>query len=126
MEIINEAQVEPHRLRALVKLIADLQEPKRQEIVDLLQPLKLVEGKSSSKEPQLAARTTYRIAIDCNLVTDAEKNTEKTTRALVSSENVAAMPSFQQCMQHALLNVTEQHQSNYLFNLYSAWYAVQE
>src|SRR5579885_810784 len=43
MEIINESQVEPRRLQALIRLISYLEAPKRQELFDLLQPTALME-----------------------------------------------------------------------------------
>lgn len=122
MDITNTAQVEPHRLHALVKLVADLGEPQRQEVLDLLQPASLTEGKSTN--PQDASRNTYRIAVDSELVSDADK-TEKIVRLLVAPQQVETMPSFQQLMQQTMLNVIEENASHYLFNLYTAWYAVQ-
>ncbi|HVB25454.1 MAG TPA: protein DpdG [Ktedonobacteraceae bacterium] len=113
MEIISEGQVEPHRLRALVKLIVDLKEPDVQDIYDLLQPAALTTDQS-------AVKATFRIAVDCGLVADS-----KNTRALVSAEQVETMTAFQKLMQQCLLNVTEEGRPNYRLNLYTAWYAVQ-
>jgi hypothetical protein len=113
MEIISEAQVEPHRLRALVKLIVDLKEPSVQDVYNLLQP-------SALTTDQSAVRNTFRIAVDCELVTDSKK-----TRALVSAEQVETMTAFQLLMQQRLLRVTEEGRPNYRLNLYTAWYAVQ-
>lgn len=122
MDITNTAQVEPHRLLALMKLVADLGEPQRQDVQNLLQPSVLTENKSAN--PQDASRSTYRIAVDCGLLTDADR-AEKTTKLLVAPEQVEEMASFQQLMQQVMLNVTDENASHYLFNLYTAWYAVQ-
>ena len=124
MEIINVSQVEPHRLRAMTKLIADLEGPKRQDIINLLQPEALLAG-NTSEGALSASKNTFRIAVDCKLVTDTE-NMEKVTTALVTPEQVATMTSFQQLMQNKVLGVDEENQPNYLFNLYSAWYAIQD
>ncbi len=126
MEIINVSQVEPHRLRAMTKLISDLQGPKRQDIISLLQPEALLAG-NTSESALSASKNTFRIAVDCRLVTDTDtENAEKVTAALVTPEQVATMTSFQQLMQNRVLGVNEENQPNYLFNLYSAWYAVQD
>lgn len=123
MEVINVSQVEPHRLRVMTKLIVDLQEPKRQNIIKLLQPPALLAG-NTSESALSTSSNTFRIAVDCKLVTDSE-NAEKSTTALVTSEQVATMSAFQILMQQRVLGISEDGQPNYLFNLYSAWYAVQ-
>jgi hypothetical protein len=118
MEIINDACVEWRRLWALVRLVAELGTPTRQEIFNLLQPQVLIE-----KSVSTTARITYRIAIDTGLI---RENEDKTVSLGVASEKLANEAAFQDCMRGIILGVTERHQSNYLFNLFSAWYAVQD
>lgn len=118
MEIINDARVEWRRLWALVRLIAELGAPTRQEIIDLLQPQALVDKSAST-----TSAITYRVAIDTGLIREHE---DKTVSLGVASEKVANEAAFQDCMRGIILGVTEKHQSNYLFNLFSAWYAVQD
>jgi hypothetical protein len=118
MEIINDARVEWRRLWALVRLVAELGAPTRQEIIDLLQPQVLVDKSAST-----TAAITYRVAIDTGLIREYE---DKTVSLGVASEKVANEVAFQDCMRGIMLGVTEKHQSNYLFNLFSAWYAVQD
>jgi hypothetical protein len=122
MEIINESQVEPRRLQALIRLISYLEAPKRQELFDLLQPTALME-RFQSKEPQLAARITNRIAVDYGL---AKENDEKVLRLQAASAQVETMSAFQAYMQKSILEETLENQPNYRFNLFSAWYAVQD
>lgn len=118
MEIINDARVEWRRLWALVRVVVELGAPTRQEIFDVLQPQTLVEKSAST-----AASITYRVAIDAGLI---RENEDKTISLEVASEKLADEGAFQDCMRDIILGVTEKHQSNYLFNLFSAWYAVQD
>jgi hypothetical protein len=122
MEIINEGQVEWGRLWALVRLVAELKNPTRQELINLLQPQVLIE-KFTSKDPLAAVGNTYRVAVDTGLIREQE---DKTLTLGVTPENLASEAAFQDCMRNIILGVTERHQSNYLFNLFSAWYAVQD
>lgn len=122
MEIINEGQVEWSRLWALVRLVAELNNPTRQELINLLQPQVLIE-KFTSKEPLAAVSNTYRAAIDTGLIREQE---DKTLTLGITLEKLANEAAFQDCMRNIILGVTERYQSNYLFNLFSAWYAVQD
>jgi hypothetical protein len=118
MEIINDARVEWRRLWALARLVAELGTSTRQEILDLLQPQVLVEKSAST-----ASAVTYRVAIDTGLIREHE---DKTVSLGVAPENLASEAAFQDYMRDTILGVTEKYQSNYLFNLFSAWYAVQD
>jgi len=122
VEIINDNQAEKHRLQALVKLVEDLKQPNQKEIFDLLQPLDLV-GQTDSQDPQLSVKTTLRVAKDCKLIGDGE---DQTLVGLIPHEQIESMQAFQHYMGNVLLGVTEAEQSNYLLNLFSAWYAVQD
>ncbi len=122
MEIINDNQAEKHRVQALVRLVADLPQPTRRDIVNLLQPLLLVETNDGG-EVQSSANNTFRIAEDCGLIIE---NQGRVLGLGVPAEKFETMPAFQQYMQSVVLGVTEEGKSNYLFNLFSAWYAVQD
>lgn len=114
-ELLNVAQVTPSRLHALIKLISRLQAPTRKEILELLQPPMLVADQS-------AAKNVYNAAINCGIIQDSSEN------ILLLNEEAAhleSMQDFQQFMQRRVLGITEQYLPNYLFNLYSAWYIVQ-
>jgi hypothetical protein len=128
MEIINDAQVEPRRLLVILQLIDHLHAPTRQDIMKLVQPPALQES-YALKNPASASKTSYtasenvlKIAEDCGLI---RENDDKTLALAVNPEDIATMPAFQQCMRRILLGVTEAQKSNYLFNLFSAWYVVQ-
>ena len=114
-ELLNSAQVTPPRLHAMVRLVSRLQAPTRKDVIDLLQPSVLVSDQS-------AAKNIYVAAVNCDIINEAPDKT------LVLSEETAqleSMQGFQLYMQKRVLGVTESYQPNYLFNLYSAWYIVQ-
>lgn len=121
MGIVNESQVEPRRLQALIRLISYLERQTRQDVIDLLQPAALMD-KFQSKETQSASKNTYRVAVECGLV---KENDEKVLALQVSNAQIETMLAFQAHMQKSILGDTEQRQPNYLFSLFSAWYAVQ-
>jgi hypothetical protein len=120
MEIINDSRVEWRRLWALVRLVAELGTTTKEELIDLLQPQVLVEKSASS-----TSAITYRVAKDAGLIQEHEDK-NKTVSLGVAPEKVTSEVAFQNCMRDIMLGVTERHQSNYRFNLFSAWYAVQD
>ena len=122
MEISNESQAEKHRLQALVKLVEDIGRPTSKDLYDLLQPRDLV-GQNDSQDPQLSVKTTLRVAKEFKLVGEGE---DQILELLIPREQVEYMPAFQHQLGRVVLGVTEAEASNYLFNLFSAWYAVQD
>jgi hypothetical protein len=121
MEIINDSQVEPRRLRVMLRLVSEMDAPTREEVSHLAQLPVLLED-TSSKSAFLASENIHKIAVNCGQI---RVNDDNTLSLLVEPEQIATMPSFQDHMQQVLLGITEESQSNYLFNLFSAWYAVQ-
>ncbi len=115
-EIINTGQITPHRLYALVCLVSRLKTSRQQTIIDMLQPTILVENQSS-------AESVYDAARDYGLI---REQPNETVTLNVEQEHIQSIDSFRRYMQHALLGVKEEHIPNYLFNLYSAWYATQD
>ena len=114
-ELLNYAQVTPPRLHAMVKLVSRLQAPTRKDVIDLLQPSVLVSDQS-------AAKNIYIAAVNCNIVSEAP---DKTLILNGEAAQLESMQGFQLYMQKRVLGVAESYQPNYLFNLYSAWYIVQ-
>jgi len=99
----------------MVKLVSRLQAPTRKDVIDLLHPLVLISDQS-------AAKNIYIAAVNCNIVSEAPDKT------LVLNGEAAQLEStqgFQLYMQERVLGVTDPYKPNYLFNLYSAWYIVQ-
>lgn len=119
MEITNESQAEKHRLQALVKLVKDLKGPDQGEVFRLLQPWEQADVSDSYS----SARTTLMVAKECQLVGVDENQVMK---EMLTSAQIEHMPAFQNYMVHSMLGVADEKQSNYLFNLFSAWYAVQD
>jgi hypothetical protein len=115
-EIINTGQITPHRLYALVRLVPRLKAPRKQTIINMLQPSILVENQSS-------AESVYDAARDYGLI---REQPDEAVVLNVEQEHIQSIDSFRRYMQHALLGVKEEHIPNYLFNLYSAWYATQD
>lgn len=116
MEITNVAQAERHRIQALVKLVGDLKESAKEDLFHLLQPWE----QPSLKAPAVSA--TFDVARDSKLVSVDE---EGVVRASVDPYHTEDTSAFQKQMVHAFLGVTDEEQSHYRFNLFSAWYAVQ-
>jgi len=118
-EILNNAQVTPPRLHAMVRLVPQLRDPSRQDLCDLLQP--------SAALPQLenqeAASGVFTAARSCGLVTE---DVGGAIRLLVPAEAVETLAAFRRHLQGALLGITDDAADNYLLNIYTAWYAVQD
>jgi len=99
----------------MIKLISRLQAPTRKEVLDLLQPIGLVTDQS-------AAKNVYIAAINCGIIEDASENMLLLNKEAAQLES---MQDFQRFMQKRVMGISEQYLPNYLFNLYSAWYIVQ-
>jgi hypothetical protein len=116
-EILNNAQVTPHRLHAFARLVARLPNSTYQELLDLLQPAIL-------DDKQSAAGEVYKGAKLCGLIEESTGR-ERRVSLLVSPAEIETVVAFRQCMQRLMLNITQENQDNYLFNIFTAWYAVQ-
>lgn len=114
-ELLNSGQVTPHRLLALLRLVADRGTASADEILDLLQPRALVENQSAADNVLDAAR-------QCGLV---EEDAAHMLQLLIAPSQVETAAGFRLCMQSRVLGVRDDLRPNYLFNLFSAWYIVQ-
>lgn len=119
MEIINEGQAEKHRLHALLRLVAQQGEIEQSELYDLLQP----QATGETQEAQPSARATLLVARECRLVTVDE---QRVVRGMVPPADVESLDAFHTLMVRTVLGVTTQDASNFLLNLFAAWYAVQD
>lgn len=120
-ELINHAQSTPQRLHALVRLVKRLDAPTRQEILDYLQP-------NSISDNQDAAIDTFNSALRCRLIA-VKNNPQECVQLHPDIPTDAASESvewFRTLMQQRLLNVIDPDEDNYLLNLFTAWYAVQD
>ncbi|HSH79393.1 MAG TPA: hypothetical protein VLA19_12800 [Herpetosiphonaceae bacterium] len=116
-EILNSADITPHRLHALVRLVPRLREPRRADLLDLLQPSVLPHVKN-----QTAASNAYAAARTCNLIREEPGGIVQLTVAPRTIEN---LDDFRRHMQRILLRISDESADNYLLNLFTAWYAVQ-
>lgn len=121
-EILNNAQVTPRRLHALLRLAAREARATRQDLLDLLQPGALLSDGSEAK--QSASKAVFNAAVSCGLIAPPAGNSEP-VRLLVGREEIESPESFRACMQRTLLGVRDESRPNYLLNLYAAWYAAQ-
>ncbi len=117
-EILNNSLVTPPRLHAMVRLTSRLKSPIRQNLYDLLQPSFAM----PKLENQEAAKGVYTAARSCGLLSEDD---EKVVMLQVEPATVERLSDFRAHMQQALLGVTDDSADNYLMNIYSAWYAVQ-
>jgi hypothetical protein len=116
-EILNNAQVTPLRLHALLRLVPRLDAPRRDDLLKLLQP------------PELEANTdlgadVFRAAANCELT--REDPDSKVVSLTMPAGAVETVDGFRIQMQQALLGRTETFQPNYLLSLFTAWYAAQD
>lgn len=113
-EILNSAAITPHRLHALVRLVSRLKEPKREDVLNMLQPASLISNQDTSK-------TVYNAARLYNLIDDSEG----VVRLVVDRDQIESVRGFQRFMQRILTGITDEQENDHLLNIYTAWYAVQ-
>lgn len=121
MELINSGrQITPHRLHALVRLVSRLENPTQEDLLNFLQPPGLIEN-------QKAAREVFKVAKQHNLITENldKGKTVSLHKDIDPSINIELVDEFRACMREKLLGINEDGEDNYLFNLFTAWYAVQ-
>lgn len=117
-EILNNAQVTPHRLHALARLVARMPGIDRETALDLVAPRELDEAQSSAKSVFLAAQ-------HCRIIAP-EADRSDAFKLVVDAEDVATIDGFRAHMRGVVLGVTEDTKNNFLFNQYAAWYAAQD
>jgi hypothetical protein len=123
LEIINDSQVEPRRLQVILQLVSELPSATKEEIFQLAQlPIVLDNAPDLPKNLLLASENTYKHAVDCKQVSE---NDDKTLSLLVDPESITTMPAFRDHIREVIFGITDINQPNYVFNLFSAWYAVQ-
>jgi hypothetical protein len=117
MEILNEASATPQRVQAMLRLVALLPQPKRQDIFDCLQPASIRDNQTTSTKI-LNHLLQFRIVIE-----DAE--TEVLCLADDAPRDLDSADAYRRFMQRRLTGITELGVDNYLLNEVTAWYAVQ-
>lgn len=117
-EIINSGPVTPHRLYALIHLVSRLEKVSRSDLMNYVQPPDL------GWENQNTAEEVINAAIRCKLV--SETGSHKTIQW---NTNIPPLENFEEyrCwMQDLLLGNTKETEPNFLLNIFSAWYIVQD
>jgi hypothetical protein len=120
MEIINNGQITPQRLHALLKLVGYLGRSTRQEILDYLQPPSLIDN-------QDAAKSIFNTAIHLDFIIVSEDDERvELNNELKSLEDLNDIEVFRRLMQDNMFGVSDANDDNYLFNQVAAWYVVND
>lgn len=120
MEIINNNQITPHRLHALVRLVPRLRNPNKESLLDLLQPPDLIGN-------QDAGKAVYKAAIRYRLIVEEEYGNGRIAlhEDIGNPKNIESIEGFRSFMQKRLTGIDNDQEDNYLLNFVTAWYAVQ-
>src|SRR5436305_510167 len=102
-EVINSAQVTPARMQALLRLVCQLKKPRRQDLLDLLQPISLVGN-------QQAAEEVFRAAVSCDLLQTSAVSHEDDglIQPQYDCDAVRDPVAYRKLMQSFLLGVTNE------------------
>lgn len=117
MEILNQAPVTPQRFHALLKLVQALQQPKREDIQNCLQPPSLHENQDTSK-------LVINHAVKFNILIE-DQDTGILRLAEDVPTDIANIKAYRRFLQRRFTGITQPRSDNYLLNQFTAWYAVQ-
>lgn len=117
-EILNDTTVTPARLYTMVRLVSLLQQPKRKELFDLVQPIDVLPHDTK----QDIASNVFTAALSCGLVSEVKN----IVSLQISPHDVETMTSFRRCLQRSCLGIVDDSANNFLLNIYTAWYAAQD
>ncbi|MGB1250864.1 MAG: protein DpdG [Candidatus Promineifilaceae bacterium] len=115
MEILNNPVVTPHRVHALLRIVSRMNRPKREDILDMLQPAKLVNN-------QKTASATLSAAREHNLVLEHNDGGYILHPDLKKVDDIE---QFRIAIAHQVTGIINPNDDNYLLNSFTAWYAVQ-
>ncbi len=113
-EIINNAQINPQRLYALLRVVIANPGIEEDKIYSLLQPKPL-------NNNQKAAEVLLDSAVKTELIYG---DIHKRYKSKILSEEIETYAMFRALMQKRLLGVVDDNSDNYLLNLFIAWCAV--
>lgn len=119
MEIFNNGQVTPHRLHTLVRLVPRMQQPKRADLLNMVQPDTLSNNQDASK-------SVFRAAEAHQLITVTDDDTVVLHERVGKAKRIESVDGFRMTMQDRLIGITDENADNFLLNLFAAWFAVQE
>lgn len=115
-EIINNAQINPQRLYALVRLVSTHSGIEEGKILALLQPMPL-------NKNTLAAEELLDAAVKTKLI---KGDIQRCYEANFRYKEVETYKQFRTMMQKQLLGIVDEDGDNYLLNLFTAWFAVKD
>jgi len=119
MEIINNGQITPKRLIALLNVIGRFGDISRNNLQNLMQP-QFLEGDQS------ASNAVINTANRLNLISEVG-NKSKTISlhpSILLNSNSGSLESYRLLLQDRLLGILNESQDDYLLNLVIAWYAM--
>ena len=134
-ELLNFSQVTPARLYAFLRLVGRMKNAKKDDILDALQPAFLFKNKNdeeddiptqkvvSGKSSRSSSSNVYTAARNCNLIQEMLDGTVHLEDDV--EQYLTSMQQFCLLMQKMVWGVTEENKNNSLFNLFTAWYIVQ-
>lgn len=122
--ILNNAHISPHRLHALVRLVARLPGLPQRDLFALLQPDALT-GAASDSGQQANFRTLVNAAEQCGLIAVDPANERSVTLRVLAAE-IEAVAVFRRHMQGRLFDATDATEQDALFGLFSAYYAAKD
>jgi hypothetical protein len=118
-EMVNDKLViTPHRIHSLLRLIHQCTDTPRDQLLGLLQPASLTNNRE-------AAAKIYAVANRYRFIDETETK-DRRARLGVPVEDITSEEDFRELMQRTLLGATQENDDNYVLNLFTAWYAVQD
>lgn len=124
MEILNNKAITPHRLHAMVRLVPKLRNPKREDLLDLVQPPALIES-AEGRIDQSTASSVLSAAEQNDLLQLTEDRESYRLHETIQdlSSKIDRLDEFRLIMQKRMSDVQSEH--NPLMRQFTAWYTVQ-
>lgn len=117
-EVFNHGEVTPNRLHGLLRLVARCPHIPAEEVRGLLQPASLMDNTH-------AAEVVLDAAFEFELLRGREGRVGPLQLA-VNRDEIEGVDAFRHTMRQRLLGITDVDGKNFLFNLFTAWYATQD
>src|SRR5690349_957772 len=111
-ELINHGPVTPHRMHALIRLLARAEEWDRSEVLTLVQPSALDAKQQAAKDVLTALRSLDLIVVEDNAV-----------RLGNDAKSLVDLEMFRRSLMTSVARARSEDDVNYRFSLFTAWYA---
>ena len=117
-ELFNDGDATPNRLHGLLRLVARRPNISAEELCGLLQPASLM---ANTHAAEVVLDAAYKLDL-------ARGSTGKQGRVqlAVDQEAIEEIDAFRNTMSRCLLGITDVDGKNFVFNLFTAWYAAQD